>query len=202
MSDTNKITIQSYNEHIQEYIDGTPQEVTSSVKQWIDAALDGLPLDARILEIGSAFGRDAAYIEEQGYSVDRTDATPAFVERLQNNGYEARLLNVITDEIGNQYDMVFADAVLLHFTRQETQEVMTKIYNSLKENGRFSFSLKIGEGDAWSEDKLHAPRYFCYWNRDEISAVLENTGFTNKKINESASSSHNSTKWLHIIAEK
>ena len=52
MSDTNKTTIQSYNEHIQDYIDGTPQEVSGSVKLWIDASLDGLSLDARILEIG------------------------------------------------------------------------------------------------------------------------------------------------------
>jgi hypothetical protein len=51
MSETNGTTIQSYEAHIQEYIDGTPQEVGGDVKNWIDTTLDGLATDARIIEV-------------------------------------------------------------------------------------------------------------------------------------------------------
>lgn len=202
MSETNQTTIQSYEAHIQEYVDGTPQEVTGGVKEWIDTSLEGLPHDAKILEIGTAFGRDATYIERLGYTVDRTDATPGFVDLLQRQGHQAQLLNAITDDIPGTYDLVFADAVLLHFTRQETQAVLEKVLASLSENGRFAFSLKQGEGEAWSEEKLGAPRYFCYWNKSDIEQLLHQTGFADVRVGDFDSTGHNNAKWLHIIAGK
>lgn len=202
MSESNNRTIVSYENHIQEYIDGTPQEVTGAVKNWINHSLAGLPLDARIIEIGSAFGRDAAYIENMGYSVERTDATPGFVEYLKQNGNDARFFNALTDNFSGQYDLVFADAVLLHFNREETSTVVSKVFSALKEGGRFSFSLKQGDGEAWSEDKLGAPRYFCYWTSEQIANTLHSSGFLNVSIQDFDNSGRNNAKWLHILAYK
>ena len=39
MTDSNKRTISAYEEHIAEYINGTPNEVTGDVKKWIDKTL-------------------------------------------------------------------------------------------------------------------------------------------------------------------
>lgn len=202
MSETNETTLQSYDAHIQEYIDGTPQEVTGAVKDWIHASLQGLPQDAKILEFGTAFGRDAGYIESLGYTVERTDATPGFVNLLQQQGHKARVLNAITDDYGDTYDLIFADAVLLHFTRPETQAVLGKVFASLSDNGRFALSLKQGDGEAWSEEKLGAPRYFCYWNRAEIEPMLHQAGFAKVEVGDFDSTGHNNAKWLHIIAAK
>ncbi|MFZ2544686.1 MAG: hypothetical protein WAW80_01790 [Candidatus Saccharimonadales bacterium] len=55
MSETNGTTIRSYESHIQEYIGGTPQEVTGDIKNWIDSTLDGLDTDSKMIEVGSAF---------------------------------------------------------------------------------------------------------------------------------------------------
>lgn len=201
MSETNETTIQSYEAHIPEYIAGTPLEVSGAVKTWIDTSLEGLPQDARILEIGTAFGRDAAYIEGLGYKVEKTDGTSGFVQWLQDNGHDAKVLNVITDEIDGSYDLIFADAVLLHFTRPETEAVICKVAAALAVNGKFAFSLKQGDGDGWSEEKLGAPRYFCYWNKDNISSLLQEAGFDDISIGDD-STGHNNAKWLHIIARK
>ena len=201
MSETNETTIQSYDAHIQEYIEGTPQVVTGAVKEWIDASLADIPHEAKILELGTAFGRDAAYIEGLGYSVDRTDGTPGFVDWLQANGHQARVLNAITDDITGSYNLVFADAVLLHFTRPETQAVINKVYSALSDNGKFAFSLKQGDGEGWSEEKLGAPRYFCYWDEASIKGLLQEAGFSDIDIGDD-STGHNNAKWLHIIAVK
>jgi hypothetical protein len=67
-----------------------------------------LPLDAKIIEVGTAFGRDASYIENQGYKVERTDATEGFVDWLNQNGHPARVFNLISDDFDNNYDLVFA----------------------------------------------------------------------------------------------
>jgi len=50
-----------------------------------------------VLEIGSGPGFDAELLEERGMTVQRTDATPAFVERLRVAGRDARLLDVRRD---------------------------------------------------------------------------------------------------------
>ncbi len=101
-------------------------------------------------------------MEVAGYKVERTDGTEAFVKLLQEQGHSARVLNAITDEFDGKYDMVFANAVLLHFTPSETANVFKKACNSVKQNGILAFTVKQGDGEEWSEAKLDAPRYFCY----------------------------------------
>lgn len=194
---SNKKTIESYDAHIDEYINGTTQVVSGHVKDWLDSSLDGLPKNARILEFGSAFGRDAAYIQDKGYSVECTDATPAFVKLLKSKGFNARQLNAITDDLPMGVNLLVANAVLLHFTRDETRHVARKVYDSLENNGRFAFTLKKGTGESWSDTKLNAPRYFCYWARDDIKALLIDVGFNEPTIIEDSSD-----KWLQIITIK
>ena len=119
MSEANKKTLQSYEAHVTEYIAGTPQAVDGHVQDWIDRSLSYISAGSTILEIGSAFGRDADYIESHGYRVERTDATKSFVEFLRKHGHDAKVLNALTDELGGPYDMALANAVLLHFTPDE-----------------------------------------------------------------------------------
>lgn len=203
MSETNCKTIESYNNRIQEYIDGTPQVVEGYVKTWIDEVLVGLEQDAEILEIGSAFGRDAAYIETSGFKVKRTDATKGFVELLISQGFDANELNVITDEITGPNDLVFADAVLLHFNREEAAQVCGKVYRSLNSRtGKFALSLKNGEGEEWSDAKLGEARYFCYWEKDSARKLLEDQGFSRIEVTQAGVTEGVNPKWLHIIAYK
>lgn len=194
---SNQKTINSYEQHIQEYIDGTPQEVSSFVKDWIDESLSYIPVVGSILEIGSAFGRDANYIEQAGYAVRRTDAARKFVELLKSQGHEAEVLNAITDNLGGPYDMVFADAVLLHFTAEELTSVLSKIYKSLGTGGILAFTLKQGVGAEWSNDKLGAPRFFNYWTRDELEGELNKQNFKILKL-----ASDDSRKWWQVISKK
>jgi len=201
MSNSNQETLSSYEGHIDEYINGTPREVVGDVKVWIDATLQGLSSDARILEFGSAFGRDAAYIENAGYHVQRTDATQGFVDLLRKQGYATDRLNAITDELPAGYDLIFADAVLLHFTPEDTKIVLSKVFQALNDGGCFSFSLKQGEGEEWSNAKLGAPRYFCYWQQNDIIELLKTVGFDTIEV-ATGSLGRNNSEWLHIIAKK
>ncbi len=196
MSETNKRTLDSYNAHLQEYIDGTPHKVSQEFRFWIDEAIGILPPGSEVLEIGSAFGRDAAYMENKGLSVVRTDAAQSFVDYLNDNGQPARLLNVVTDEIEGSYDMVFASAVLLHLTPEELSTALENIHSALKETGILAFSVKRGSGSEWSDAKLGAPRFFQYWEPEPLREVLRDNGFT-----VDWSSGETDEKWLRIIAK-
>lgn len=174
---SNALTLHSYESGVQEYINGTPTEVSGSIKEWIDATLAHLPTNAEILEIGSGFGRDANYIESYGFSVERTDAAEAFVTLLQEQGHPARRFNILTDPVHKQYGLIFANAVFLHFTPQELEVVLKKIHAALKDDGIIAFSVKKGEGEEWTTAKLGQPRYFYYWDQDKIESLLKRTGF-------------------------
>lgn len=201
MKDTNKKTIQSYESHIAKYIERTPKQISKSVKTWINSTLLNLPANSKIIEIGSGPGTEAKYIEEQGYKVVRSDATKGFVSLLNNQGYFAKTFNLITDEFDSKYDLVFAHAVLLHLTKNEAIESINKIFKTLNNDGRFSFSLKIGKGEKISDEKIDAPRYFNYWQENEITNVLKNVGFNNIEIS-NGYTRHNNANWLYLIAMK
>ena len=195
MTESNSITLRSYALGIHEYVAGTPAEVGDSFKRWIDKTLTHLSKEVRILEIGSGFGRDARYIESQGYSVERTDATEGFVHLLEQEGHSARLFNVLTQDFNVSYDHIFANAVFLHFTRLELEKVLEKIWMSLSRDGFLAFSVKKGDGEEWTSAKVGHPRYFCYWQKSNITLLLESKSFEIIDIFEDE-------KFLQIIAKK
>ncbi len=201
MADVNKTTIQSYENNIQAYIEGTPREVSDFIVVWLTKSLDGLSLDARILELGTAFGRDADYIEELGYHVERTDVTKGFIDLLQSRGKKAEYLNALTDELGGSYNLILANAVLLHFSRDQARTIVHKVFDALVPGGKFAMTLKIGDGEVWSSEKLNAPRYFCYWQEHGARELLEQAGFTDITITTDPSK-HNGVEWMAIISTK
>lgn len=165
---------------MQEFINCTPKDAPQAVKKWLDQSLAHVPLTGNILEIGSAFGREIDYIETKGYKVIGTDGAQAFVDYLVTHGYQAYKLNIITDELSDRYHFIFANTVFLHFTPAELDTVFAKVYNALVDEGVFSFTLKIGDGQEWTtpeNDKLRTPRYFCYWRSPAIELLLKNHNF-------------------------
>lgn len=199
--DTNEITLKTYKHKVQEYIDHTPQKINDAEYPWIDEALKLIPASGTILEIGSGAGRNAKYIIEQGYKLECTEAVLEFVEVMQQKGLNARYLNILSDEISKKYDMVFANAVLVHFTPLQSRQVFGKVHRALKQKGVFALSLKMGDGETWTEEKLGAPRYFCYWQHDAIKELAEETGFEWMSVNSGETSLKNGT-WLYIILRK
>lgn len=180
----NALTLQSYELGVQEYIDGTAAVVSGSFKDWIDTVVASLPPNAEIMEIGSGFGRDANYIESFGFKVERTDATEAFVTFLQGQGHSARTFNILTDTFSSQYDLIFANAVFLHFTPQELEIVLQKTHDALRDGGMLAFSVKKGEGEEWTNAKLERPRYFCYWDQANLVSFLQKANFEVINISE------------------
>lgn len=129
---------------------------------------------AHVLEIGSGPGKDAAVLEERGLRVSRTDATHAFVAMMRADGFDARVLDVRTDDLGGPYDAVLADAVLLHLSREEFAVALRKARAAA---GLLAFTVKEGDGDAWTTAKLDLPRHFTYWREGPLRDVLASTGW-------------------------
>jgi len=196
----NTLTLQSYQNKTQAYIDGTPA-ADDVLKVWIDECLELLPKNAKIFEIGSGFGRDAEYITQKGFDIECSDAVPNFVSLLRTKGYTARTLNVLTDDIDGSYDMVFADAVLLHFTPEEAAIATKKIHAALTDDGIFALRVKRGDGPTWTDAKLGEPRYFYLWQPEDLRQLLHSCGFEWLGFSENHTS-HNNADWIGVIARK
>lgn len=207
MIDENATTLESYQNAIHTYMAITPNnvkeayEVNGDWESFLDVVLKDLPLDATVFEIGSGAGRDARYMLEKGYNPIFSDATQAFVEHLNATAIKAIHYNLLTDDFVSSYDLIFANAVLLHFKRADVPLVINKIYNALTKNGRFAFSLKAGDGEEWATKKLGLPLFACYWQESDITKVLLDAGFA--KINiKHVQSEYNQRHWLQIICDK
>lgn len=181
MNDNDK-TLQSYNEHFQDYVKANRQSVKGAVKEWIDGVLAQVPKGGRVLEIGSGYGLDASYIQSQGYEVVPTDAAEAFVKLMHEKGLDARRLNALTDDFDQGFDVVFAQAVFLHFKAEELKKVLCKCFDCLKPGGVLAFSVKEGEGEGWPKDYLGVPRYFRFWKESDLRTVIEDAGFSDTRM--------------------
>jgi len=166
-------TLQTYETAAERYREQTRQ-AGPDLLDFLDrlAALAGP--GAHVLEIGSGPGNDAVLLEARGLRVTRTDATTAFVAMMQADGFEAAVLDVRTDDLGGPYDAVLADAVLLHLTRDEFALALRKARAAA---GLLAFTLKEGDGDAWTTAKLDLPRHFTYWREEPLREVLTSTGW-------------------------
>jgi len=198
MSTTNEKTLRTYEERSREYLERTHNQVSGSLKIWIDRALHFLPPGASILEIGSGNGRDAEYMEKAGYRVLRSDATKAFVQHLQGQGHEVKDINILQDPLPQGFDMIFADAVFLHFTPEELESVLQKVHDALKSGGILAFCVKEGTGSEWLSEKLGALRFFQNWDGPVLAEVVFGAGFEMLYL---AIDDSRHPSWILIIAK-
>lgn len=196
---SNRLTLAAYQADWQAYVANTPTVIPGIVER-LKLALDGLKSPVRIFEFGSGSGRDALWLRSQGYEVDCSDATPAFVDLMRQQGLPARQLNVLTDDLPTGYDLILATGVMHHFQPAEAQKVIAKVAAALRPAGRFAFSLKRGRGQTWYLDKLSRQRYCCYWRPGEIDHWLKASGFD--RILTLKDTSAKGIDWLSIVAAK
>ena len=202
MTVTNDDTIKAYDQGVQDYFNQSPQKVTSHIQDWINTALRGLPKTAELFEIGSGTGKDAKYIMSLGYKITLTDASQGFVDFLNHNGYKARIFNILTDDIDKQYDLIFADAVLLHFTADELDGIFRKIAKALKTNGRIAFSVKRGDDEFIEDKKLGKVRYFHLWQPNQLETMLKANGLAITYQHIAEDNRGDKPAWILVVAEK
>ncbi len=140
--------------------------------EWMDRLAERLGEGARVLEIGSATGRDAEHLERRGLRVRRTDATEAFVSELRSRGLDAERLNVLTDDLRGPWDCIYANAVFLHLSPEQLERVLARTAAAVSPGGVLAFTVKEGDGAAWSSHKLGRPRHFTYWREGPLRELI------------------------------
>jgi SAM-dependent methyltransferase len=197
MTSPGDVTIAGYETAAERYRSQVSALPPPAVIELIERVVGMLPAEASCLELGSGPGHDARELERRGLRVDRTDATGAFVEMLRADGFAARRLDARHDDFGGPYDLVWADAVLLHLTRAEFGDAVRSARAAVSAGGLLSITLKEGDGERWTDERLDVPRYFVYWREESLRTALADAGWDVEWL------SHVSGRfddWIYVIA--
>ncbi|GAA1229360.1 class I SAM-dependent methyltransferase [Oryzihumus leptocrescens] len=194
---TNAATLAAYEAGAGAYVEGTPATPPDRLTGVFNLLATHVRPPATLLEIGSATGRDADLLEERGYAVTRTDAATSFVNLLRRRGLAVDRLNVLTDEVRGVYDVIYANAVFLHFSRGELVGVLARMLPHVRARGLLVFTVKGGTGEGWSTHKLDLPRHFTYWQEPALRRLVASTGW---QVLELTVATGADTEWLTVIA--
>jgi predicted TPR repeat methyltransferase len=192
----NSVTLATYEAAAARYAEHVPAVPSAPMSRFIEDVVELLPAAAAVLEVGSATGRDADLLEAKGLRVTRTDATEAFVTRLQARGLPARRLNVLTDDLGGPWDLLYASAVFLHFSAAELTGVLAKAAGAVVPGGVLAFTVKQGDGEGWTTAKLDRPRHFTYWRAPALRSLFESSAW---EVHSLALVPGTPEDWLYVI---
>lgn len=192
----NSLTVKSYEDNPEDYINSRSFDEQKEFSKWIVDELRTFGENAFIFEVGSGPGYTADYLEFLGYDVARSDVVSKFIEFNQKRGKTIRKYDVITDSIEGYYDVVIAINVMQHMNQTDMIRALKNVYECLVKNGKFLFTIKLGDTDEWHEDKGGA-RYFASWRETELEQALLGVGFRVDSIN-----SIGYKNWANVVARK
>jgi hypothetical protein len=89
--------------------------------------------------------------------------------------------------------------VLVHLSCDEFESFLVRARDAVPTpSGYLAFTLKQGDGDAWSAAKLDLPRHFTYWQERQLRTVMARSGWAPRSI----AHVHGSREpWLVVLAE-
>jgi SAM-dependent methyltransferase len=196
LPNSNAVTLATYEQAAERFRASIPTTANGPLLEIFELLRTHLQPGATVLELGSGTGRDALELEGLGYRVRRTDGAASFVEMMRADGQQADRLNALTDEFGGPYDLVFADAVFLHFDRGQLAMVLRK---ASKVAGLLAFSIREGEGDEWSYRHLDLPRHITKWQEPALRQLLTTCGWTPLSVLRGQTPVGG---WLYVLAQR
>jgi hypothetical protein len=198
--------VRAYDASAADYRDATaelPDPVVAAIGRFAGV----LPPGARVLEIGSAGGRDARALEQAGLSVRRTDVTPGFVDLLRAAGDRADVVDPLTDDLadpdapGAAYAGVWANACLLHVRREDLPAVLGRLAEATARDGLLYASVKEGDGESWSvHGNVTSPRLFTYWREEALREALAGAGWSVEHVGRH--DGPHGDGWLEVLATR
>ena len=205
---TNLDTVRSYDASAAEYA-AEASAMPDWVAREIDAFVTVLSGSGRVLEIGSGGGRDALEFEKRGIAVRRTDVSRGFVELLHQRGFEADLLDPLTDDLADPkrpatlYDGIWACASLIHVARDDFSTVLGRLAQATRTGRPLHVSVREGDGEHVStHNSAEASRRYVetYWREAALRSALADAGWTVREVQRYIG--RPSDRWLSVRASR
>jgi ubiquinone/menaquinone biosynthesis C-methylase UbiE len=151
----------------------------AAMNPWLDRFAAALPQGALVVDVGAGPGMDTADLRQRGLRAMAVDFSLGMLRagRREFPGLrvqaDARRLPFPTASLSG----VWANASLLHLSRDDVRLALTEIRRVLRSPGLFYMSVKQGEGAETESIRYGLPRFFQYWTETELDAALDAAGF-------------------------
>ncbi len=156
---------------------------------------------AKLLDVGFGSGRDSLHFDANGFEVVSID----FASEVYNRGKmllntEVLLVDIKDIKYKNEFDAIWASAVLFHFTEEEINNVLVRCHEALVRNGVMYISFKYGE-----DELVRHGRFFNDFTEEKFNKLMMgNEMFEITEIwqTQDARQDHQHQNWLNIILTK
>ncbi len=218
MSIQNKKTLEVYQKVAKNYLESTKLanstykenaiRAKKELQEFIKETFNEIPKGSKVLEIGSADGENAKYIQELGFDVTPSDVADDFLNAIKENGLNPIKFNILTDDFKDKYYAIFCWRVFVHFTKRDSLKALKRSYEFLENNGLFILSVINRECKTVDNEWVDFPdvyhlgenRYFNYYSKEEMDKIISKTKFKIKDFHESTA--ENGIKWLVYVLIK
>ena len=171
----------------------------ASVERAWDVFSALMPPEALVLDLGCGAGRDVETLGRRGYRVIGVDLSIGLLReaqsRLPGQFVQGDMRSVPFSAA--QFDGVWMCASLLHIPRRQASPILKHVRRVMGWGSVLYIAVKQGEGENWQESE--GPLFFTYYQPDEISKIVQDSGLFIELIwNEKAQGNN----WINIIARK
>lgn len=218
MSKENEKTLEVYKKSAYMYLDNSavhdkmdPNKALKKKEKLENLIVNNIgvyPKGSKIFEIGSGDGSNAKFIKDLGYEVTASDVAKDFINATKEKGLNTINFNVLQDNFSEKYSAVFCWRVFVHFTKEDAEIVLKKVYDSLENGGIFIFNAINRElkdvDDEWvdfqGEYHMGVERYYKYYSENELNEIINSIGYNIKSFNKEGGEDNN--KWLVYVLKK
>ncbi len=139
------MSVKYYDENASKFKESTQD---ANMEEMIQRFLSYLLKDAKILDAGSGIGRDTKRFIELGYHVEAFDASIEMVKiSSEYTGIQTRYLTFEQLDYEDEFDGIWACASLLHVSKDDMEEVFSRLHLALRPNGILYASFKLRDSD-------------------------------------------------------
>ena len=218
MSKENEKTVEVYEKKAKVYLDTgikhdsinleKSKQKREKLENFIKKNIGQLPKGLKVFEIGSADGANAKYMKELGYQVTASDIAEDFIKETRKKGIETIKFNVLKDNFAEKYSAIFCWRVFVHFTKEDVEIILQKIYDALENGGIFIFNAMNREmknvDDEWvdftNEYHMGVERYYKYFLQEELNQIIDEIGYEIYSFHKEGGENNN--KWLVYVIRK
>lgn len=152
------------------------------VKQALQRFVALLPPGSMVLDVGCGPGFDTAVLRQHLLYAIGVDFTWGMMQAGRGQGITADFVQADMRQLPFvcQLDGLWVCASLLHLPRADVPATLQEFHRLLKPGGILHLSVKQGQGEEWTQVSYgrSAPRFFTYWQAEELDEALKTAEFT------------------------
>lgn len=156
-----------YNENADDFYNSTCDVNLSDIYKKFEKHV---ATNTHILDAGCGSGRDSKYFLSKGFEVSAIDASDEMVSRakkLTGLDVQKKYFQEVTEiEV---YDAIWTCASLLHVPKNDIDEALQKLSDSLKDTGIWYMSFKYGDTEREKDNRL-----FNDYTEGSLKSLLSN----------------------------